>query len=250
MTEIPVPRPGAPRVLSLEAVNRSFYVAQVALMSAMVLIGFWPFFSKMPAGPRPWSPVIYVHAGVFLGWMGILWYQVMMAYRRRLREHMRMGRFAIGYMVAIVATGLVVSIAAPVGHVRAGEWTVDRAAGFLILPLADMILIPGLFAAAIAYRRKPAIHKRLMMLTAIAFVFPAAVRAAGFDPWTSLAIWFGPLALAVAHDLATLKRIHPVYLIGTAILLLFFGRVFLVEWEPWLAMGRAILAPFLPEAAG
>lgn len=249
LTEIPVPRPGTPRVLTLEAVSRSFYLTEVALMSAMVLVGFWPFFSKMPAGPRPWPPVIYVHAAVYLGWIGILWYQVVMAYRRRLRDHVRMGRFAIGYMVAIVAMGLVVSIAAPVGHVRAGDWPLDQAAGFLILPLGDMVLIPGLFAAAIAYRREPAVHKRLMVLTAIAFVFPAAARAGGLSPWSALAIWFLPLALAVAHDLATLRRIHPVYLVGTAILLLAFGRMFLMEWEPWLGVGRAILGPFLPGTA-
>jgi hypothetical protein len=47
---------------------------------------------------------------------------------------------------------------------------------FMAVPLFDLVMFVLLFGAAIYYRRKPAAHKTLMLLTAINFLPPAIAR--------------------------------------------------------------------------
>jgi hypothetical protein len=90
-----------------------------------------------------------------------------------------------------------------------------------------------------------------MILAAVALIFPGAARAAGSGgPWAALPLWLFPLALAMAYDLATRRRIEPVYLVGLGLCLLAFSRVFLMEWEGWVRVGRAILVGLFPQVGG
>jgi len=142
--------------------------------------------------------------------------------------------------------GVVAGIAAPVMHVHAGEWTRDRAAGFLLIPLGDMVLFGSLFGAAVAYRRKPETHKRLMVGATVALLFAAVGRIPGLDQAIPalLAIWLSPMLIGVAYDWKTRGRPHQAYVISA--LWLFVGalRVTLLESEVWLRTGRAILDAF------
>jgi len=126
-------------------------------------------------------------------------------------------------------------------HVRAGEWTLDAAASFLILPLGDMLLFGGFFAAAVRWRRRPEVHKRLIVLATVALLFAPAGRLSGDSLALFLGIWIAPLAVALAHDLRALGRIHRTYLVGTAVLLAAFTRVLAMESGWWLAIGRRLV---------
>jgi uncharacterized membrane protein YfcA len=106
--------------------------------------------------------------------------------------------------------GLVVSFAAPLLHLAAGEWPMDQAAGFLIIPLGDMVLFGGFFGAAILYRRKPEIHKRLILLATVALLFAAIGRLSfvlGRGPVALLA-WLSPLLVAMAYDGLVSRRVR------------------------------------------
>src|SRR5215468_11039987 len=61
-------------------------------------------------------------------------------------------------------------------HVKAGEWDIDRAAGFLPVPIGDMILSGSFFGAAVLYRRRSEIHMRLMLFATVALLFAAIGR--------------------------------------------------------------------------
>jgi hypothetical protein len=157
------------------------------------------------------------------------------------------GNFGIAYGILVFIMGLVVSFAAPLIHVAAHEWSVDRAAGFLIVPLGDMALFGGFFGAAILYRRKPEIHKRLILLATVALLFAAIGRLSfllGQGPLAVL-VWLSPLLAAIGYDGFVSRRLHPTYLIGLAILLIGFTRVFLEQSESWLKIGRALLRPLM-----
>jgi hypothetical protein len=142
--------------------------------------------------------------------------------------------------------GLVVGFAATARHVRAGEWSREQAAGFLIFPPFDMLLFGCLFGAAVWHRKRPETHKRLMVLATLALVFAAAARI----NQPSLLVWFGvwitPLAIALAHDWWTLGRIHRVYAIGTPVLLLSFARAFAEKSAWWAPIGRRMLDLVVP----
>jgi len=170
MIDGPVPRARAAR--------SPFYVGVSLLIVAIVLAGFAPSFILIAVDgrPRPW--IMHVHAGVYLGWLGLLVCQAVLAARGKIAAHRRVGTFGIGYAVLVWALGVYVSFFATALHVTAGEWDLDRAATFLTIPLGDMVLFGGFFSAAVAFRHKPEIHKRLILLACIAVMFAGAFRPA------------------------------------------------------------------------
>jgi hypothetical protein len=212
----------------------------------MVIRGFWPsYFGPLLAGgvTRPW--IIHLHGAVFGGWMVLLLTQVSLIATGRVHAHRRLGNFGIAYGAVVLGIGLVVSFAAPALHVRSGEWSVDRAAGFLLLPLIDMVLFAGFFGAAIAYRRRPEIHKRLIVAATVALAFAAVARMAFESPVVFLLVWLSPLFAAMAFDVFTRRRVHTVHFISVAVMACAFVRIFFMESEGWLRVGRVLLAPFV-----
>ena len=223
-----------------------FYVGMAAFMSLIVLAGFWPtyfgqFLNGIPS--RPW--VVHLHGMIFTGWMVLLITQVILAATGKTQAHRTLGTFGIAYGFLVLAMGVVISIAAPVLHVVAGEQTIDAASGFVIIPLGDMVLYAGFFIPAVIYRRRPEIHKRLMLLATTALLFAAAGRMSNFIPMPlAVLIWVSPVLLGMAYDKWSRRKVHPLYFIGLVILLVGFFRIFLVESEAWLPIGRAIIRAF------
>ena len=225
---------------------RRFYVGIVLFMIAVVLTGFWPsYFGPLLRGAaaRPW--VIHLHGLVFMGWMALLLTQVALVAAGRTGLHRQIGNAGMVYGWVVLIMGLVVGFAAPILHVTAGEWSMDRASGFLLIILGDMILFGSFFVASMVYRRKPEIHKRLILLATVALLFAAAGRMSFLSPPFLLAVWLSPVLIAMGYDFFTRRRVHPVYFIGLAGLLVVFSRVFFTESEAWLRIGRPLLATFM-----
>ncbi len=225
--------------------TRAFYIAEVALMSVLVLAGFWPFYADLPGGTVARHPVMHVHGAVFTGWLFLLFSQVILIYRRKVKVHQRLGRFVAAYAVLVLLLGTAVTIIAPVEHVKAGRWTLDAAAGFLVLPIGDLLLFGGLFAAGMISRRVPMEHKRWMLLASNALIFPGVARLMEPAVAPMLALWFLPVILAMVFDRLTIGRVHRVYWIGSAAMLVAFTRVALIESEAWLRIGRPLVQAFL-----
>lgn len=227
-----------------------FYTAISVLMAIFVVIGFWPsYFGKMAAGTLklPWA--MHIHAVVFSGWMVLFLTQASLILRRKTRTHRRLGRYGIAYGYLVLFMGLVATFFAPTLHVRAGEWSVDEAASFLLLPIGDMVLFGTLFTAAILYRNRPEVHKRLILLATVAILFAPVARMMGVFGRAALALtWLSPALLAMGYDLWTRRRVHPAYLAGMAVLLVGFSRVFIMHSEGWLRIGRAIIHALAPGA--
>lgn len=221
------------------------FVGLTLFLVATVVIGFWPsYFGTLLSGGTPRPLVMHAHGAIFTGWMVLLALQVGLAATGRLRAHRRVGRFGIGYGAAVFIMGVIATFAAPVIHVHKGEWTAEQAAGFLILPVGDMILFGGFFGAAVRYRDKPELHKRLIIAATVALAF-AAVARMNFAPPIFFLIWMAPMAALAAFDFNSTGKIHEVTAICSALMALAFVRVFLTESEPWLVVGRAMLRPFL-----
>ena len=238
-------------------VRGRFYVGIALFMTAIVVAGFWPsYFGPLFHGnvARPW--VIQLHGLVFVGWMALLLAQVVLVSRGRTRLHRKLGTFGIVYGCLVLAMGLVVSFAAPLLHLAAGEWDMDRAAGFLLVTLGDMTLFGMFFGAAIVYRRQPEIHKRLILTATAALLFAAVGRIPFIESLfpagvsgTSLIrplfifdlVWLSPLLVGMGYDWITRRRVHPAYVIGTMGLFIGSARILFTQSESWLRIGRPLL---------
>jgi hypothetical protein len=220
-----------------------FQVALALLMTATVVVGFWPtFFGPLLRGTASRHWILNFHGAVFAGWMVLLLVQVSLAARGRVAAHRRVGTAGIAYGGLVLATGVLISFAAPLLRVETGDWNLDRAGGFLIIPLGDMVLFGGFFGAAVAYRRRPEIHKRLILLATVALLFAAVGRMEGFLPVPAmLAVWLAPVLAAIGYDLAAFRRVHPVNTIGLAMLLAGLLRLPLEQSPAWIALGRSML---------
>ena len=220
-----------------------FYPGVCVLMTAIVVVGFWPsYFGPALRGnvARPW--IIQLHGIVYVGWMALLMAQVLLVARGRTRTHRRLGAFGIWYGWLVLVMGIVVSFAAPLIHLAAGDWDMDRAAAFLIIPLGDMVLFGAFFGAAVAYRAKPEIHKRLIVLATVALLFAAIGRMSFTESVpVLLLIWVSPVLVAIAHQAVTRHRLDGVYATGLVVMVLWAARVPLGQSAPWLRVGRALL---------
>jgi hypothetical protein len=82
---------------------------------------------------------------------------------------------------------------------------------FLAVPLGDMAVFAALVTAGIWLRRRPDVHKRLMLMAMISILAAAVSRLPVISDLGPLA-YFGVTDLFVAacavYDVATLRRVH------------------------------------------
>jgi hypothetical protein len=211
-----------------------------------VLAGFAPSFYLMAVDgrPRPW--IMHLHAAIYLGWLALLVGQAVLAARGKIATHRRIGTFGIYYAVVVWVLGVIVSFVAPAAHVRAAEWSLDQALTFLTIPLGDMVLFGGFFGAAIAYRSRPEVHKRLVLLACVAIMFAGAFRLSYvLNLPGQLAVWYLPVVAGISYDLYKRGRVHPVYWIGAAVMAAALLRIPFGGTELWHGIARPLLTPFV-----
>jgi MFS family permease len=233
------------QVVSAQRRSHQFYIGLTLFLMATVVIGFWPsYFGTLLGGGVARPFVMHVHGAIFTGWMLLLFLQVGLASSGRVRAHRRVGTFGIWYGAIVWVMGVIATFAAPVIHVRNGEWPLDQAAGFLIFPIGDMILFGGFFGAAVKFRNKPEIHKRLIVAATVALAFAAVARMNLSLPIVFL-LWLAPMAALAAFDFRSAGKIHKVTAICVAAMVIAFPRVLLEQNESWLRVGRTMMGWFL-----
>jgi hypothetical protein len=233
----------AERTTTKGRVRTRFYVGLAAFMTGIVIVGFWPsYFGPMLRGNIERPLVIQIHGLIFVGWMALFIAQVALAARGRVDLHRQIGRLGIWYGWLVLAMGIVAGPAASVLHMRSGDWTRDEGAAFLLITFGDMVLFGSFFAAAVAYRRRPEIHKRLMIAATVALLF-AAVGRMRFIESTGIKalIWLTPMFVGMAYDWFARRRVHPAYLVGTVGLFVGATRVLFTQSETWLRIARPII---------
>jgi hypothetical protein len=202
---------------------RRLYVGLAVLATVIAAAGFWPtYFGPLVAGTADKTVIIHFHAAVYVGWLAIFMTQAVLAATGRVASHIKLGHFAIGYGVLVIVVGLITAFARFALRVRAGE--VVAAQAQLLGPLLDMLVFAPLFAAAVYYRRKPELHKRLMVVATTSLLIAAVGRMTFLgEPRSQLVlhtIWVAPILLAMAHDFWRHRKVHPVYVLGLVVLVL------------------------------
>ena len=212
-------------------------------LALTALVGFGPSYFLRPVF-RPTTtltPLMHVHGLLFGAWTLLLVVQTTLVAARRTDLHRRLGVASVVLALLMLgAGGLLAMSSARQGVAPAGMDPVT----FLAIPLGALAMFAGFFGAAIMLRRRPAVHKRLMLLATISIITPAIAR-----------LWFvhqrPPIALgltnlfvlvAIGHDWWRDRRVHPIYIWGGLVILLSGPlRIAIGSTDLWHAFARMLL---------
>jgi hypothetical protein len=193
--------------------DHPFFAAMAALLTAAMVVGFahtyflaGVFNAKLP------DAIIHIHGAVFTAWFVLLLVQSALASSGRVSLHRKLGLAGIAIAAAMVPLGVLAT--AEFAHRLAAMPWIRRSS---IMPCAELFTFALLVSAAFLLRKRPADHKRLILLATIGII-GAAVGRMEFLPfwnfhgnaalrlaWAYTYVFLIPLA---AYDLWSLRRLH------------------------------------------
>lgn len=216
----------------------------MAIVAAFAVVGgFGPtYFFKRWYGTPPLSNLLHFHGAVFTSWIVLLITQTALVAARRTDVHRRLG--AAGGVLAAVMT--VVAYVVSIDAARRGSTIPGMSAeAFMAIPIATVAVFPALVGAALWYRRRPDVHKRLMLLATAELIVAGVARLPVIATSGPLA-FFGVsdlfvVAMAV-YDIRMLGRVHRATLWGGAFLILSqVVRVILTGVPAWESIARTLI---------
>jgi hypothetical protein len=221
-------------------------------MLALAIAGFWPQYFSAIVGRTPASTaqfwLIHLHAAIFTFWLLLYISQAALVLAGRTRVHLKVGPWLAAYGFGLAALGL---YAAGNLAVRFGErmGKSDEGAAFVFYPVVDMVFFAGFLAAAVAYRKRPDVHKRAMLLATYSIATVGGGRFVermfGLDHvWLWQPLMLAPLLLAAAYDMLVCRKLYPIIAVGVLVHLGRLNAEAFVQSDLWLPIGRALLEPF------
>ena len=195
-------------------IDRWFYFAMALLMAGVIVAGFCRtvdphLFHAAP--PRPF--LLWVHAAAFTGWIAFYILQSGLVRTRNVRIHRTLGWFGVALGAFMIPLGFIVAVIMG----RFDKFTLHQPGveEFLIVPYYDMVVFGIALALAILWRRKPDLHRPLLLIAT------AILLDAGFGRFDyifnhdlSYLCIDGLVLLGILRDLAVTRRIHKVYLVA------------------------------------
>jgi hypothetical protein len=214
------------------------YVPAGAVAMLIAVAGFWPtYFGPLLAGTLQTLPMIHIHAAVFVGWILLVIAQAALAATGKWALHVKIGHIGMVYGLLLILVGVATGFTLFAARIAAGH--IQEAQDRLFVPLTDMLVFAPFLGAAWIYRRRPEVHKRLIIVATTILLIAAVHRMAflgGRPPPIPqlMLVWLAPISLGMACDFIRHRLVHPVYLLGIgAIVFLKFGRVPLFKSEAW-----------------
>jgi hypothetical protein len=239
-----------------EVASSRFYVRIAEASLAIALLGFAPtYWAPMARASLHVSPIVHVHAALFFGWTLLFVVQTRLAAADRIDRHQELGVVGVSWATAMCIVGPATAINSikrfdALGFVRQGR-------AFSIVSFVSIFTFAVLLAIALANVKRPAIHKRLMIILT-ASLLPAAIGrwfvfffkppgALGPPP---LPVVIPPSILAdllivagMVYDRRTRGRVHPVYWVaGGALFVVQMMQPVLGNTNAWIRATDWIVA--------
>jgi hypothetical protein len=227
--------------------DRRLFMAAAIAFPLVVLAGFGRtyYFKGYFDVPPLASALVHIHGLLMTTWVALFMAQVWFISSKRVRVHQRLGYGGIGLAILIVAAGYVTALrAAKYGAASTPPGVSPMA--FLIVPLFDLLMFAILFGAAVYYRKKPAAHKSLMLLTAVNFLPPAVARIPIAALQALGPLWFFGFPTVVALVCLGLeswryRRLNRVFLVGTLLLIAsYILRLMIMGTSTWTEIAMAL----------
>jgi len=218
-----------------------FYPGMAILAAAAIFAGFArTYYLKELFGTPTLPLLLHVHGLVMTAWLVLFLTQTFLVASHRVQIHRRLGVAGGIIALAIVPIGILTAIhAVRVGHAPTGASPLS----FLAIPLGDIAVFSTLVGAALYYRRRPDLHKRLMLVATIAILPPGIARW----PVTFVAhvplMFFGVADLVligcVLYDWTKTRRLSPAFLWGGILLIASHPlRLMISRTAMWLSLAH------------
>jgi hypothetical protein len=211
---------GRRRFVAYHKWDRNFFLTFLAASWLGVIMGFLPAATKRLGGHAdyPAPLILQVHAVAFSAWMALLTAQIALIRARRPQLHMKLGLTAIGLIPLMAVSAFLSEVYSQ--RFRSAQ---SDEREFFIIAIFYVIAFTTLAGTAIAARKTPSAHKRLILLATTIIV------GAAYGRWWGAALFnvFGDgyggmliytyagtnllLAAALGYDWLTRGRLHPVY---------------------------------------
>ena len=198
-----------------------FYVGMGCFVIVFAIAGFGPGLVNTRTRLAPLTPIVALHGAVFFSWLLLFLAQTLLVREGKIAVHQCLGTLSAILAVAMVLLGYQVAITmARRGYDLSGNLAArtDPLAA-IAFPLLDIVMFAVLFLAAMLFRRRPATHKRLMLLAVVAALMPAPIAdlLGHFSffhdkPYLTPVLVGAFLAASAAYDWIALRRVHPVSL--------------------------------------
>lgn len=225
--------------------ERLFFTGMIVAIIITVFAGFSrTYFLRPYFQTQPLIPLLHLHGIIFTSWVVLFLVQTTLVATNRTHIHRR-----LGILGAIIAT-LMIIVGTTTAIIRAKLIQAPPGSPppltFLTIPLGDMLVFGILVGLAFYYRRRPDVHKRLMLLSTIA-ILPAAVARLPFD----FILNGGPLAFfglsdlfivpCLIYDWISRGRPHRATVLGGALIVLSHPLRFIIgRTSVWLAFAEWI----------
>jgi hypothetical protein len=223
--------------------DKYFYFSMSLLIAAVVVAGFSRTVNQRllhPAVPPP--SLLWVHGLVFSAWVLFFILQSGLVRMRKVRWHRTMGWFGVALGAAVFILGVTTTI---VMH-RFLYFQLHRETAIrsISVPLLDIVCFGATFGLAVAWRKKPEYHRRLMLLAMCALTAAAFGRLPhSFLPPRGFYVGVDVLILlGVARDLIVTRSVHRVYLVALPVFIAgqtFVALSFTTSW--WYRIAKWIL---------
>ncbi|MBA2705393.1 MAG: hypothetical protein H0U60_16260 [Blastocatellia bacterium] len=219
--------------------ERWFYISMSVAAVITVFAGFSRTYYLRPYfNTAPLMPLLHLHGIVFTSWLALFLTQTTLIAAHRTDIHRRLG--ILGGVIA----ALMVVIGPTTAVIRASQGATPvpgvSPLSFLVIPLGDMLVFAILVSAGFYYRRRPDVHKRLMMLATISILaaaiarLPFAIMQAGPPAFFGFTDVF--VLACIIYDLITLKRVHRATALGALLIIASQPlRLMLGGTHAWLA---------------
>jgi hypothetical protein len=219
--------------------ERWFYISMSIAAVITVFAGFAPTYYLRPYfNTAPLMPLLHLHGLVFTSWLALFLIQTTLVAAHRTDIHRRLG--ILGGVIA----ALMIVIGPTTAVIRASQGATPvpgiSPLSFLVVPLGDMFVFALLVGAGFYYRRRPDVHKRLMLLATVSILaaaiarLPFAIMQAGPPAFFGLTDVF--VLACIVYDLITLKRVHRATALAALLIIASQPlRLMLAGTHAWLA---------------
>lgn len=204
---------------SARADEHRYFLAAAVVLTLLVLWAF-SFEYRDLMHPGQFTVLVQMHGLVMFTWVGLFLTQVALIAWQRPLWHRRLGVIGMALAFLVVALGVPTAVTAS----RLGGDHLPPGAtpgGFLADAFTQLAAFALLAGSGLALRRRPDVHKRLMLLSNMPPLIAATVRLVNFlhvDASGTTLRNLLVLAFILVDALRT-RRLHPALVIGGACLI-------------------------------